>query len=229
MIYMGGKSRIAKQIIEVMEPYRQGRLWVEPFVGGGNVIQRVCGARLGCDSNPWAIHALRSIRDHAGDLPRNNLEFTEQDYRALRKSDDYQHKGFAGFTYSFGAKWLGGWARNRRGSDYVRRAFDSAQRQSPLLAGVSLVCCGYDELRISVPSLVYCDPPYRGTTGYSSQSFDPSAFDDWCAEMTNDGHLVFVSEVTELGSRFEVVWERQIANNLKSEKRLNEKLFLCKG
>lgn len=104
---MGGKSRIAKYIIPIMEEYRDGRIWVEPFVGGGNAIDKVSGERIGCDVNPYTIQALISIRDFVDELPKNNKEFTEEDYKKLRNGG-HKHKGYLGFVSSWGAKWLGG-------------------------------------------------------------------------------------------------------------------------
>ena len=38
MKYMGSKNRIAKEILPIMLKERGQRTWVEPFVGGGNMI-----------------------------------------------------------------------------------------------------------------------------------------------------------------------------------------------
>ena len=117
MKYVGSKTRIAKDLLSIILPYRGNRTWVEPFVGGGNMIDKVTGQRIGADANHYAIEALISIRDHLDELPRNNQEFTEEDYKSLRHSDNYKHKGYAGFAFSYGAKWLGGWSdkkKNRR-------------------------------------------------------------------------------------------------------------------
>lgn len=127
MLYMGSKRRIAKNILPLMLEGHTGT-WVEPFVGGENLIDKVPGERIGADVNPWVILALKAIRDHAPELPKNNRDFTEADYQALRASD-YRFKGFAGFAYSYGGQWLRGVARNGRGDDYVRQAYNSAQRQ----------------------------------------------------------------------------------------------------
>ena len=40
---MGSKNRIAKQILPIMLKQRGNRTWVEPFVGGGNMIDKVQG------------------------------------------------------------------------------------------------------------------------------------------------------------------------------------------
>jgi len=54
----------------------------------------------------------------------------------------------------------------------------------------------YSDMPISkeIPSLIYCDPPYAGTVGYSDKSFNSLQFWKWCRERVSDGHTVFVSE-----------------------------------
>lgn len=41
MKYMGSKNRLAKEIMPIMLKERGQRTWVEPFVGGGNMIDKV--------------------------------------------------------------------------------------------------------------------------------------------------------------------------------------------
>ena len=50
----------------------------------------------------------------------------------------------------------------------------------------------YDEVAIKPNSVVYCDPPYKGTTGYT-RSFDHDRFWEWVRECP---HPVYVSEYT---------------------------------
>lgn len=143
---MGSKNRIAKHILPIMLKEAQNNnihTWVEPFVGGGNIIDKVPQTfkRIGADCNKYAIEALLLIRDCVNELPKNNLEFTEEDYELLKNNDSNKYKGFASFAYSFGSKFLGGWSRNSKGCDYVKRAFLNAVKQSPNLQGVELVNC----------------------------------------------------------------------------------------
>ena len=51
MKYLGSKNRIAKHILPIMEQYRENRTWVEPFVCGANMIDKVNGNRIGSDLN----------------------------------------------------------------------------------------------------------------------------------------------------------------------------------
>ena len=48
----------------------------------------------------------------------------------------------------------------------------------------------YDEVEIPKDSCVYCDPPYRGTTGYQHE-FDFDKFDNWLREAKQP---IYVSE-----------------------------------
>ena len=51
MKYLGSKNRIAKQILPLMIEGRTNETWVEPFVGGANIIDKVDGKRIGADKN----------------------------------------------------------------------------------------------------------------------------------------------------------------------------------
>lgn len=224
MQYMGSKARISKQILPIILRDRKPDQWyVEPFVGGGGTIDKVEGNRIGADLNPYVIQALKAIRDEVYNLPKNNKEFTEDEYKQLRKSDKYKYKGFAGFAYSFGGKWLGGWSRNHRNDDYISRAYRQAIKQSPKLRGVKLINCSYQELAIPENSIIYCDPPYEGTTAYKD-NFNHADFWKWCRGKAKEGHKVFISEY-KAPSDFVCVWERSIINNLNNSK-ATEKLFI---
>lgn len=214
MKYMGSKARIAHIILPIMLKNRtKNQTWVEPFVGGGNIIEKVDGRRIGADSNKWVIEALIAIRDHVKDLPKNNKEFTIEDYKKLKYSDDYKYKGYAGFAFSYGGKWMGGWCRDKQGKrDYVAEAYRNAVKQSPLLQGAELIHSNYSDLSIPNNSIIYCDPPYQGTTKYKD-NFDHDAFWVWCRNMNNNGHEVFISEY-KAPDDFEQLWEGTLPSSL---------------
>lgn len=208
MRYLGSKYRIAKKIVPIMLEYRkEGQWWVEPFVGGGNTIAEVIAPRrLGSDINHWAIEALRAIRDFVEYLPKDSSEFTEEDYKALRYSDEYPYKGYAGFALSYGGKWLGGYAKGNAGRDYVAEAFRHAVKQSKKLQNVVLYCCDYRDLYIPHESIIYCDIPYKNTTKYATNDFDYNEFYNWCIRKRKDGHTIFVSEY-EMPKDFKCIFE----------------------
>ena len=229
MKYMGRKNRIAKHILPIMLEHKTEEMtWVEPFVGGANMIDKVDGKRIGADINPYLIDALIAIRDCVSDLPKNNKEFTEEDYKQLRKNDDYKYKGYAGFAFSYSGKWLGGWCRDGKNKrDYVNESYKNAIKQSPKLQGLKLVQSSYDELPLNSDNcLIYCDPPYKGTTSYKD-SFDHIKFWNWCREMNDRGHKIFVSEYNAPDD-FKCIWQKEIVSSLTKNtgsKKGIEKLF----
>ena len=98
-------------------------------------------------------------------------------------------------------------------------------KQAPLLAGVDFRCQDYETLDVPEGSVVYCDPPYKGTTKYQTSRFDHERFYGWCRRISGSC-IVFVSEY-EMPPDFNPVWERDVVVNLdgKSAKAAREKLF----
>ena len=219
MKYMGSKRRIAKHILPIM--LEAARLegvttWVEPFVGGANMIDKVPPTfkRIGSDLNAHTIGALIAIRDLADLLPE---EVSEEYYQSLKGGPPEPVSSWVRFVCSFGGKLDGGYSKNNRGDNYARAAKNNALRQSPQLQGVRLINCGYSEL-IFTPAhkcLVYCDPPYVGTTSYKTKSFNHSAFWQWCRDRSKEGHIVFVSEYSA-PEDFYPLWQGEIGTNFAS-------------
>ena len=233
MKYMGSKNRIAKHILPIMLEHRkEGQWWVEPFVGGGNMIDKVKGKRAGFDSSKDTIDALKLIRDGLSFIPKDNTEYTEHDYKAKSDLGIMRLDGFASYAYSYGGKHWGGWSRTSAdGStqrDYVAEAYRNAVKQSPLLQYVELINTEYIHVDLSRygSAIIYCDPPYKGSTGYRN-SFDHVRFWDWCHAKSSEGHTVFVSEYTA-PEWVECIWEKEIVSSLTKDtgsKKGLEKLF----
>lgn len=226
---MGSKARFAKEILPIiLKDRKEGQWYIEPFVGGGNMIDKVDGNRFGTDINTYVIEALISIRDCVDDLPKNNTEFTEEDYKKLRYSNEYRHKGYAGFAFSYAGKWLGGWCRDGLGKrDYVKEAYKNAIKQSPKLKGTILFSANYLHLTLPKNSLIFCDPPYENSTKYK-HDFDHKQFWNWCREKVKEGHKVFISEYNAPDD-FVCVWRKETASSLAKDtgsKRAIEKLFV---
>jgi len=229
MKYMGSKNRIAKHLLPIMLKNRGVRTWVEPFVGGANMIDKVEGKRLGADLNEYLIEALKLIRDEPNDIP--NL-ITESDYQELKDKKELNGiTGFVGFAMSFGGKWFGGYRRDVAGTKgcidnmktQTRRSKQNAIKQSENLQGVEFVAKGYADLEIPTNSLIYCDPPYEGTTKYKDD-FNHDEFWEWCRQKTKEGHQVFVSEYNA-PSDFKSIYNSELTNGL-SGKKATEKLFI---
>ena len=143
MQYMGSKSRIAKQIIPIMVADAKANsitFWVEPFIGGGNLIDKVPSTfkRLGSDLNPHVVAALTAIRDKVKDLPKS---LTEQEYNRIKGTPPEPITSWQRFVCSFGSKFEGGYARRKGSNDttFSKAAVMNAEKQSPLLKNVVII------------------------------------------------------------------------------------------
>ena len=233
MKYMGSKARIAKHLLPIiLKDRKEGQWYVEPFVGGANMIDKVDGNRIGADSNALLIGALTLIRDNPESIP--DL-ITEDDYAEASKRRDKGLDGFIGFSMSFGAKWFGGYARAVKGSKgcidnmytQTRRCKASAIKQSSLIRGVELVSCSYLDLVIPSKSIIYCDPPYAGTTKYKDD-LNHEEFWQWCRDKVKEGHKVFISEY-KAPDDFVCVWSQELNVSVArtgKQKKAIERLFV---
>lgn len=232
MKYMGSKARIAKHILPIiLKDRKDGQWYVEPFVGGANMIDKVDGNRIGADFNNHLIGALKLIRDSPQSIP--DL-ITEEDYASASVRRSTYLDGFIGFAMSFGGKWFGGYRRDVKGAKgcvdnmitQTRRSKASAIKQSSLISGVKLIASSYRDLDIPPQSIIYCDPPYAGTTKYKDD-FDHDKFWQWCRDKVKEGHQVFVSEYNAPDD-FECVWQKEIQSGLNTNttKKGVEKLFV---
>jgi len=59
---MGSKNRIVKEILPIMLKERGQRTWVEPFVGGANIIDKVNGNRIGNDNQEYVISLYKALQ-----------------------------------------------------------------------------------------------------------------------------------------------------------------------
>lgn len=231
MKYMGSKSRIAKHILPIiLKDRKDGQWYVEPFVGGANIIDKVEGNRIGADSNSFLISLLQhcaSGKSH--DLPS---KISEDEYNHIKENKDLYSDfivAHCGFNATFGAKWFGGYARARKSTGYDRDVVcgkNSLVKQMPMLNGVDFKSCGYADLYIPKNSIIYCDPPYAGTTKYKDD-FNHDDFWQWCRDKSNEGHQVFISEYNAPDD-FECVWEKEIQSGLNTTttKKGVERLFV---
>ena len=228
MVYMGSKNRIAKELIPIITKDLKPNQWyVEPFVGGANMIDKIEHPyKLGADNNKYLIALLEAVQN-GQELP----EYINKDeYIAVKTNkDNYPdwYVGFVGFICSFRGKFFGGYSgyyTTKTGiqRNYIKERINNILKQN--LDGIKLVCSSYDALDIPANSVIYCDPPYNGTTKYKD-SFDSDAFWQWCRDKAKEGHTVYVSEYNA-PEDFKCIWEKQINSNLgDTSKTATEKLF----
>lgn len=238
MKYMGSKARHAKELLPIILANRkQGQWYVEPFVGGANMIDKVEGNRIGADSNEYLAEMWKAVSN--GWKPPELV--TEDKYQKVRdnKDNDKPLTSYIGFAMSFGGKWFGGYRRDIAGtkddpelkafneSEQSRKSYESLLKQQKKLIGVDFRHSSYKDLDIPANSIIYCDPPYKDTTKYKD-SFDHEQFYEWCRDKHNEGHQIFVSEYN-MPDDFSCVWSKEVNNSLTKDtgsKKGTEKLFV---
>ena len=88
MKYMGSKNRIAKEILPIILAERkESQYYIEPFVGGANIIDKVEGNRIGADLNKYLIALFKKLQD--GWLPPKSV--SKEEFEDMKNNQqDYQ-------------------------------------------------------------------------------------------------------------------------------------------
>lgn len=235
MKYMGSKARFARDILALVLADRpHGSTYVEPFAGGMNTICEATGPRMANDINPYLIAMWRALV--AGWVPeRIDAEYYNAVRASIRQGTYPAHiVGWVGFNCSYSGKWFGGFAdvvHTRVGTvrDYQAEAIRNVTRQAQKMVGVEFSNLHYADMEIPPGSIIYCDPPYAGTTGYRD-GFEHGPFWDWARRLSSAGHRVYVSEYAAPAD-FRCLWAAQAKSSLSANgvvggsKVSTEKLF----
>jgi DNA adenine methylase len=206
MKYMGSKNRFAKELLPIILKDRtKGQYYVEPFAGGMNLIDKVEGNRIANDIHTDLIEMWKALV--SGWIPP--LYVSEEDYKNAKSNKvkiDKALRGYIGFN-SYGGKWFAGYRRDKQGKrDYWQEHYNNIMKQVPKLKGVKFENTSFTDLDIPESSIIYCDPPYEGTTKYNSK-FDHILFWDWVRTKSKQGNKVYVSEYNA-PSDFVCVWQK---------------------
>lgn len=206
---------MARQVAEVIERYRNGRTVLEPFCGALNVTAALTGPRIAADLSRPLLSLYSALR--AGWTPPD--EISEETYALVQARRDPCDPltAFVGYGCSFGGKLFGGFARGHGQRNYAREAKASLLRKFAACADVTFACVPFDAWAPGKSTLVYCDPPYAGTTGYPGlPAFDSAHF--WCVVDTwvAAGVTVLVSEFAA-PSHWRPVWSADSFTGLGSK------------
>lgn len=213
---MGSKARFSKEILPIILKDRRLEQWyVEPFAGGMNSICGVEGNRVANDIHYYLIEMWKKLTD--GWIPE---KISKEDYIEVRNNREKYPPylvGWIGFNCSYSGKWFGGFAgkvKTKTGAirDYQEEAIKNISNQVKKMKGVIFQNNHFYDLELKPNSIVYCDPPYKGTTKYAND-FDHNLFYDWVRDIGNQGHTVFVSEY-KAPADFECVWQKQAKSSL---------------
>lgn len=256
MQYQGGKSRIAKQISEVineiprrqienfqtdsrsdeeqyvLERERESNLtFVSLFCGSCSVESKLTffTKKILNDKHEYLIELLNGVKN-GYELPDY---ISEEQYKYIRKHKDKDKilTGFVGFGCSFGGKWFGGYARNKTGTNYAAQSKKSLLKDMDTLRDAEFICMDYRDVPLPDDCVIYADPPYDNTTGYGKEKFNSEEF--WAyARKVSQNHIMFISEQTA-PEDFISIWEKPFTRTLDVNKnnqfKVTEKLFVHKN
>jgi DNA adenine methylase len=214
MKYLGGKAKIAKRIAnEIHKVLSPDQPFYDVFCGAGHIVSKVQGNNRHANDIGPIVHLLEAI-SNGWEPP---TEVTYEDYQEAKKlpTTDPMY-AFAGYGCSFSGKLWGGYARDTRtGPNYYcsSEAANSLKKAATLFRGVKFTNLSYLDLIIPADAVIYCDPPYAGTTGYGLE-FDQDAFYDWVA---NQRCTVFVSEYDYNPLGLESVLDISYKRNMRSK------------
>lgn len=228
MQYFGGKARIAKDIVKVLNEYRKpNQTFIEPFCGGINITCLMGDNVIANDRNWELIEMYKAIQN--GWMPPENV--SEDDYEKAKTTEDAKIKAFIAIGCSYSGKWFGGYARGQKGRNYAKNAKNSLAKKFKTLGDVKFISKSYNEIECK-NALIYCDPPYNDTTKYKFGSFDSDSFWQWCRVMSKKGNTVIISEYNAPDD-FNCIWSKETKTDIRTKangkESRTEKLFVYCG
>lgn len=241
MVYMGSKANIASSIAPFIHGYMLSNgleTYVEPFVGGANMMSSVTApVRKGYDKNRYVIALFKHLQNN-GELPDDVSRALFNDCRVHYTADDGYYEdwylGAVGFLAGFNGRFYDGcYAEGKeydgKFRDYYSERKENLLEQIKTLQDVEFAVADYRSLTPD-NQLIYCDPPYANTKQYAvDKNFDTSEFWDTVRKWSKN-NIVLVSE--ENGpDDFDIIWEQEVTRTVnaahKSQK--TEKLFIHKS
>ena len=232
---MGSKGRIAKYILPIiLKDRKENQYYIEPFVGGCNIIDKVQNPRIANDNNNYLIAMWKGLQENRHiirDIPKDFYSDVRNSYNTNNNKYDEFTIGWVGFAGSFNGRFFdGGYSGKTKDRDYIKEQIANIEKQIPLINEVEFFSEDYRNIIYPDNSIIYCDPPYQGTTQYSiSKNFNYNEFWQWCREMDKKGHQIQISEYNAPYD-FECIWQKEMTNSLNTNITYKpvEKLFTLK-
>jgi DNA adenine methylase len=228
MQYLGGKTRIAKQLAAEIDKVRRPGQWVwDAFCGGLSMTKAlsVNGPVYSTDACVPLIALYRAVQ--AGWDPPTEVS-REQWQAAKALPDTDPMKAFCGFGCSMSGAWFKAYAKDDvPGSAGFKSRFYARACRTLLLKDTPGMTFDVANFLTVAPKpldgVLYLDPPYAGTVGYDgAPPFDHAAFYSRVREWSTHCH-VFVSEYqmpfgVEVWTRTQKAWIRNSRGPAQTER-----------
>lgn len=225
---MGSKNRIAKYICPILQKEIDdtgATLYIEPFCGGCNIIDKIkCKNKIAYDNNETLIALLTAARDNFSIIPldwdRERWDKGKKYKKFGIKPDDMSLvdigaiEFFASFSNGgFPKGYAADHRRRPQDKTHYEESYYNLQRQIPNLQDIIFECKDYRDIDFSCcrNAVIYCDPPYQGTVQYVLNKEDRinyTEFWNWIRYLSKD-NSVFISE-QQAPDDFEEIWSGQL-------------------
>lgn len=251
MNYFGGKSRVAKWIVPIIQKAideNDIHYYLEPCAGGLNIIDKIrCDRKFAYDLNKYLIYLFIHVKE-GGNLPET---ISNDYYDALRTAwhNDNKDKKFE--DWEIGLLWLSSFSgrgpdggrsiegveKRKDGTTKVRHYYQERknnllkQFEQPLARDIMFGISDYRDLGDMSDYCIYVDWPYKGTKQYANS--DGFNYEEaWeTVRRWSKSNIVFVSELDCPYDDFECIWQQEVSRSIKAtdKSRAVEKLFRYKG
>lgn len=241
--YLGSKNKIAKNIVPIIQrciDENNITTYIEPFVGGANVIDKIkCDNKIGSDTNKYLIALLNKLKNEPDCFPseisKEHYADVKNDYQQNgTKYEDY-YKGLIGFCGAFRGKFFDSCAcfdyvsEGKTRNNY-KESLNNILKQRKNILDVEFSVKDYISYKPDKYEncVFYCDIPYKGTYNYNVE-FDYEQFYEWVKQMSKNNY-VFVSEY-EMPEDFTLVYEQAKKMCLQAQSKrfvVTEKLYTYK-
>lgn len=234
MKYLGGKHGIGKLISEFLTkecPPNEVSGYLEPFCGSLGVFKNMTNKGykkyIASDFQPDLIQMWKLLQKNSLKIPNT---ISEKEYNTLKnEKSPNAMKAVAGFGLSFGGKYFAGYAQKwagNSGRNFLEEFKTSIGKIQPTISGknVTFLNGSYSDFNPK-NMLIYCDPPYKFTQGYSTGDFNHEEFWETMRKWSKN-NCVFISEESAPND-FKVVWRRKKRRTLDKKNRFQsyEKIF----
>lgn len=225
MRYIGSKEKIASDIVGMIQSYimlNNIETYIEPFVGGLNIIDKViCTNKYGYDNNKLLVELINSIKN-GKELPDKISLEQYIDYKAHYKNGDKYYEDYkiaaVGYLTSVSGEIYDDKYITLENKDGLYESNkEQLLNQIEKIRDTEIMYSDYLNIDAS-GCLIYCDPPSsnRKLRSTLEKRFDTSRFWSKAREWSKN-NIVLISS-TEAPDDFDVIWEQDNYSSNTSDK-----------
>jgi len=237
MKYLGAKHQIGDAISKYLVkkvPPDMVDAYLEPFCGSLGVFKYMVKydykKHIGSDIQPDIIQLWKELKKDELKLPKTMSEKKWKTIKSAKSPNSL--KAVVGFGLSFGGQFFSGYIQkyaSSSGRNFYTEVKNSLKKIKSVIQKPTIKFYNKSYLSWKPQNmLIYCDPPYQHTTGYSTGGFDHDKFWDTMRKWSKNNYI-FISE-QKCPSDFKSVWSRKKRRTLNKRVRFTstEHLYIYK-